>query len=250
MPSDAMTERSVRIIGNTVQRPRHPWTQTVHRVLAHLQAVGLTTVPAPLAIDGDHETVSLLPGLAGPECWPHQATERGLQSAARLLRAVHDATVGWTPPVDAAWGRPPSERAEVICHGDPGPWNMTWAGGEATGLFDWDYCHPGPRREDVAYALEYLAPFRGDAEAVRWLGFDRPPDRARRIEVFCAAYGISAEGMVDTVIEGQRRIIPHVAALAAAGLQPQVDWVAAGYLDELARRVAWSEENRSLFMSL
>ena len=240
-----MTER-VEIVGDTVRRPRYPWTPTVHRVLSHLRAAGLTSVPAPLGLGADHESVSLLPGLAGRECWPHQATERGLRSAARLLRTVHDASVGWTPPADAVWGRPPSGPAEVICHGDPGPWNMTWTDGMATGLFDWDYCHPGPRREDVAYALEYLAPFRDDETALRWHGFDRPPDRPWRVEVFCAAYGIDSEGMVDTVIEGQRRIIPQVRALAAAGVQPQVDWVAAGHLDELAQRVAWSEANRPL----
>lgn len=242
-----MSDGRVEIVGDTVRRPRQPWTPTVHRVLAHLRAAGLTSVPAPLALDDDHETVSLLPGLAGRECWPHQATEAGLRSAARLLRAVHDATVGWVPPADAVWGRPPSAGAEVIAHGDPGPWNMTWADGAAVGLFDWDYCHPAPRREDVAYALEYLAPFRSDADALRWHGFDRAPDRARRIEVFCAAYGIDPEGMVDAVIEGQRRIIPHVRALADAGLQPQADWVAAGHLDELAARVDWSEANRSRF---
>ncbi len=241
-----MTRRTVEIVGDTVRRPRYPWTPTVHQVLAHLRAAGLTSVPAPLRLDRDHELVSLLPGPAGRECWPHQATERGLRSAARLLRTVHDATAGWTPPADAVWGRPPSAAAEVICHGDPGPWNMTWTDGRATGLFDWDYCHPGPRREDVAYALEYLAPFRDDETAVRWHGFDQPPDRPRRIAVFCAAYGIDPDGMVDTVIEGQRRIIPHVRALAEAGVQPQRDWVAEGHLEELAGRVAWSEANRSL----
>jgi hypothetical protein len=40
-----------------------------------------------------------------------------------------------------------------------GPWNMTWIDGQAAGLFDWDFCHRGPRLEDVAYALEHLAPF-------------------------------------------------------------------------------------------
>ena len=47
---------------------------------------------------------------------------------------------------------------------------MVWREGEAAGLFDWDFCHPGPRQEDVAYALEYLAPFRSDEVAARWHG--------------------------------------------------------------------------------
>lgn len=54
----------------------------------------------------------------------------------------------------------------------------------AVGLVDWDFAHPGPALEDVAYAVEYLAPFRSDAHAVRWHGFSTAPDRRRRIEVF------------------------------------------------------------------
>lgn len=186
-------------------------------------------------------------GDAGADCWPHQATESGLRSAARLLRRVHDATAGWLVPPDAVWGLPPVEPREVVCHGDPGPWNMAWRNGQAIGLFDWDFCHPGPRREDVAYALEYLAPFRDDADALRWHAFSSPPDRARRIAVFCEEYGIGDDGIADAVIDVQRRGIDQVRHLAESGVHPQVEWVADGYLDELAARVAWSQEHRHLF---
>jgi hypothetical protein len=219
----------------------------VHAVLRHLRTGGVTGVPEPLLIDGGHEEVSFLAGDAGADCWPHQATESGLRSAARLLRRVHDATAGWSGPPEGVWGLPPVEPAEVVCHGDPGPWNMVWRDGEAVGLIDWDFCHPGPRREDVAYALEYLAPFRDDDDAQRWHGFAEPPDRARRLAVFCEEYGIAAQGMVDTVLEVQRRGIEQVQGLAAAGVQPQLGWVADGYLDELAARVAWSTSHRHLF---
>lgn len=242
-----MAERRVSISGVRVRRPTEAWTPTVHAVLRHLRAVGIVEVPAPLVLSGEHEEVSLLPGEAGAACWPHQATESGLRSAARLLRRVHDATVGWEPPADAVWGVKPVEPGEIICHGDPGPWNMVWTGGRAVGLFDWDFCHPGPRQEDVAYALEYLAPFRDDAVAQRWHGFAGPPDRAGRIAVFCEEYGIESEGMVDAVIEVQRRTIGRVRALADAGVDPQVRWVADGFLDELATRVDWSRRHRQLF---
>ena len=236
----------MEVEGAIVRRPRHPWTPTVHAVLVHLRSSGLTVVPAPLGIGVDHETVSALAGAAGADCWPHQATAAGLRSAARLLREIHDATVGFDPPPDAVWALPPTEPREVICNGDPGPWNMVWLNGRAAGLFDWDLCHPGPRIEDVANALEYFAPFRDDAAAMRWHGFPAPPDRVGRIRTFCAEYGISSEGVVDVVIELQHRRVTHVTTLAEQCVQPQADWVLEGHLDELSARVAWSEQHRHL----
>lgn len=124
---------------------------------------------------------------------------------------------------------------------------MVWKDGQAAGLFDWDFCHPGPRLEDVAYALEYLVPFRDDVNAQGWYAFPSPPDRAGRIGAFCAEYGIDSDGIVDAVIDIQRRRIDRVRRLADAGVHPQVDWVADGHLDELAARVAWSNHHRHLF---
>jgi hypothetical protein len=167
--------RSIRTDDGRVRRPSHAWTPTVHALLAHLRAAGVSGVPAPLAITNEYEEVSRLSGDAGAACWPYQATEQGLRSAAHMLRRLHDATISWVPPSDAVWGVPPTEPPEVVCHGDPGPWNMTWIDGQAAGLFDWDFCHPGPRLEDVAYALGHLAPFRDDDTAMRWHGLPARP---------------------------------------------------------------------------
>jgi aminoglycoside phosphotransferase (APT) family kinase protein len=110
---------------------------------------------------------------------------------------------------------------------------MVWNGGAAVGLIDWDQAHPAPAMDDVAYALEYLAPFRSDEHAIRWQGFTGPPDRMRRIALFAQAYGLdSPTGLVDAVIARQRRTIAHVRHLADKGVQPQRDWVAAGHLAE------------------
>ncbi|MFI7640437.1 phosphotransferase [Nonomuraea sp. NPDC049400] len=48
---------------------------------------------------------------------------------------------------------------EVICHGDFGPWNIVSRGERPAGILDWDYARPRPRLHDIAYALEYVAPF-------------------------------------------------------------------------------------------
>ncbi|MEV1172614.1 hypothetical protein [Nonomuraea sp. NPDC049784] len=39
----------------------------------------------------------------------------------------------------------------------------------------------------------------------------------------------------------------QVRRLADAGHQPQVHWVADGFLDEAGRKLAWSRVNRHLF---
>lgn len=70
----------------------------------------------------------------------------------------------------------------MICHGDFGPWNVVWQGHLPVGLIDWDFAHPAARLHDVAYALQYVAPFRDDAECLRWLHFPEPPNRRRRLE--------------------------------------------------------------------
>jgi hypothetical protein len=34
-----------------------------------------------------------------------------------------------------------------------------------------------PASEDLAFALEYVVPFRGDDECIRWLRYPAPPNR-------------------------------------------------------------------------
>ncbi len=121
-------------------------------------------------------------------------------------------------------------------------------GDEPVGILDWDFAAPGPGRNDVAYALEYAVPFRDDATVRAWHHFAEVPDRRARLEVFADAYGLtSTVELVDDVIARQRLTILHVEGLAARGLEPQATWVRDDTLDESRRRLAWTEENRSLF---
>lgn len=107
------------------------------------------------------------------------ATRAGLRAFARLLREYHDAVAGFVPPDDARWAltdRPPSN-GEVICHSDFGPWNVVWADNQPSGLLDFDFAGPGDPMLDVAYGLNAVAPFRDDTHAMRYQGFQAPPDR-------------------------------------------------------------------------
>lgn len=265
--------RPIEIAGDVVRRPAAAWTPTVHAFLRHLRSAGLDCVPEPLGIDADTETLGYLPGASGRDGWFAQHSLDGLRSAARLLRRLHDASIGWSPPVDAVWAAPvwcdphpegfeqagsvqeasvreASERVaseRVMCHGDPGPWNVVWDGDEAIGLIDWDFLHPGSRLDDVAYALRWFAPARSDEHALEWHHFPEVPDRRERIDAFLAAYGALPE--FDHVEAIARRIETTMAierSFADAGVEPQRTWVAEGHLDEEAAEVRWVREHRAL----
>jgi hypothetical protein len=245
-PSDA--ERAIEIEGEVVRRPAHAWTPTVHALLRHLRSAGLDCVPEPRGISGGTETLSYLPGRSGRDGWFAQHPVEGLQSAARLLRRIHDASAGWEPPAEAVWAAPPVSGDDlVLCHGDPGPWNFVWDDHEAVGLIDWDFAHPGPRLDDVAYALRWFAPARSDELALEWHHFPVVPDRALRIRAFLEAYGdLPAFDHAEAIAARMGATIAIGTALAEAGIEPQRTWRAEGHFEEEKEEVRWVREHRDL----
>jgi len=243
-----MVHERVAVVGDRVFRPAGWWTPTVHALLNHLHDVGFTRVPQPLGVRDGREVLGFIPGDSGASGWQRVVPEAGLRALARLLRDYHQAVASFVAPADARWALAdgPAGPGQVICHGDVGPWNVVWDGLTPVGLVDFDFAQPGDPLDDVAYALEYTAPFRDDEQAMRWQGFDAPPDRPRRIEVFAEAYGLSTvDGLVDAVIRRQETTGVRLRASADLGLEPQRTWVAQGFCDELAARVRWSRDNRA-----
>lgn len=240
----------VERIGDTVHRPAGPWTPAVHGLLRHLEAVGYELAPRVLGFDGQgREVLSWIGGESGPDGWAKVVDDRGLITFARLLRDYHDAVAGYRPPDTTCWSTRTAGPVgdEVVCHGDFGPWNTVWHGTRPVGIIDWDHARPAPRLHDVAYALEYAAPFRDDDTCTRWLRYPKPPDRRHRLEVFAAAYGLTdTAGLVDAVLTVQEQNIDVNRRLAEQGHEPQATWVAEGHLDNLRALLAWSRENRHL----
>ncbi len=236
----------VRRAGDVVRRPLAFWSTAVHDLLRHLEAVDF---PAPrlMGIDGDVELLGWIEGESGPAGWARIVPDPGLRAWASMLRRYHDAVAGYHPPPGSLWsdGSGICVSGKIVCHGDFGPWNGVWRGGRLVGLLDFDHAHPAPKLFDIAYALEYAAPFRDDEECLRWLRYAEPPDRRRRIEIFCEGYGIEVpDNIVEGVAHEQRLILRHCAGLAAKGVEPQATWVRQGYLDTLRARIAWTEAFR------
>ncbi|MBV9794788.1 MAG: phosphotransferase [Actinobacteria bacterium] len=235
-----------RRVGDTVRRPTAFWSPAVHDLLRHLERVGF---PASrlLAAGAGQETLSWLPGESGPAGWAKIVPEPGLRRWARFLRRYHDAVAGYRPPPASRWSSGPGTCAagEIICHGDFGPWNGVWRGDDPVGLIDFDQARPASPWFDIAYALEYAAPFRDDRECTDWLRYPEPPDRRRRIEIFCAAYGVGVpDGIVGQVAAQQRFVLDRCADLARRGIEPQATWVRDGYLDTVRARIRWTEALR------
>jgi Phosphotransferase enzyme family len=243
--------RRVVRVGDTVRRPVHPWSSSVHELLRYLEDVGFPYAPRLLGLDADgREVLRYIEGESGPAGWANVVAHSGLVAMAHLLRDYHDAVRDFRPVAMAGWAGHAGGLApgELVCHGDFGPWNLVWRGTRPVAILDWDYASPAPPIHDVAYALEYVVPFRDDHTCLRWLGYPAPPDRRGRLEQFAEAYGLTfTAGLVDEVISQQRRVWQRARRLAAEGQQPQVEWLRTGMLDEAADRIRWSRAHRHLF---
>jgi hypothetical protein len=241
--------RPVDIDSEVVSRPATEATPTIHRVLRHLREIGLVGVPEPLGVEGGRERLAFVAGESGGRGWYHQHTDDGLVSAAGYLRRLHDATAGWTPAGPVVWGAPrvPGEET-VLCHGDPGPWNFVWHDHEAVGLIDWDYLHPAPRVDDVAYALRWFVPLRPDEHVLDWHHFPTVPDRRHRVAVFLGAYGdLPAFDVTGAVTRRMRATRDLMTSRAAAGVEPQATWVADGAVEREDAEIRWVEGHRHLW---
>jgi Ser/Thr protein kinase RdoA (MazF antagonist) len=212
-------------IGATVHRRAGPWTPAVHALLRHLEARGFDGVPRVLGVDGrGREVLTYIEGEAGyfdasGTVPPHLWSEAVLLDAARLLRRYHDATEGFVPPPGANWQLvyPDTDRHEVICHNDFAPYNCIFRAGRLRAMIDFDTAGPGPRVWDVAYAAYRFVPLIAD-ERCPALGLRTPPDRERRLRLFCDAYGLEERGnLVETIERRVRAVAAMLLEKAGAG---------------------------------
>jgi hypothetical protein len=130
--------------------------------------------------------LSYLPGDVPPDLGNFSTDQ--IKSGARLLRAFHDASLGFE-------GLGPNE---VVCHGDASPCNCVFRDGLPYAFIDFDAAHTGDRREDIGYAA--------------WLWLDignddlDPFQQGRRLSEFVAAYDADFLDAVPAVIDAQTEL--------------------------------------------
>ena len=194
-------------IGAFVHRPQSPNAPFVHALLRHLEQVGFDGAPRFRGLDDQgRERLTYLDGTVTHDAADTRWTDRQLRQIATLLRAYHGSTAGSSLAGDQ----------EVVCHNDASPWNVVLVDGAPTALIDFDTAAPGTRLKDVSYVVWTWLNL-GDARI-------SPTEQARRIHLFCDAYGsIDRDYLIPEILERQAEI--HTMRLARGD-------------DELADRVA------------
>lgn len=187
-------------VENTIHRTSGPWTPQVHRLLDYLHGQGIVEVPEPLGFDATGmEVLTCLPGTAAITLTDDLRDDQVLVQAARLLRRMHDATVGIASRWLNGWQCPPREPVEVICHGDFAPYNCLFEENRLTGVIDFDNARPAPRLWDISYAVYRFAPLTAPSNPEH---FGNITDQSRRARMFCDAYGLEdRSSLMDAVIE-------------------------------------------------
>jgi Phosphotransferase enzyme family len=190
-------------LGDTIRRQARRSSRTVQALLRHLEAQGFDGAPRGLGFDEQgREVLSYLPGSAEHYPWPAFVySEDNLYRVARLLREYHEATVSFRPPEDANWLAEIPGAAEVICHGDIGPYNTIYVEKEAIGFIDFETAAPGPRIWDVAFAAYRFAPLCELSNSVS-VSEAHLEKIAQRICRFCDHYGLEERiDLLETVLK-------------------------------------------------
>jgi hypothetical protein len=176
--------------GATVRRPRSPAATATHAVLAHLHRAGFSAAPRLLAVEGDTEVLSWIPGQAARYPLPDWSlSEETLVSVAELIRRFHLAMRSFDG-TGLHWGRPTPRayRGGLVSHNDLHPGNVVFEGGVAVGLIDFDLAGPGSAIWDLATAVRCWCPLAADCDVPPTLA-DR---RFQRLALFLDAYGLAA----------------------------------------------------------
>jgi hypothetical protein len=168
--------------------------------------------------------------------------EMHLVDAARLLRRYHDIVVGFAPPADAQWRLTAPTKHELICHNDWSPWNALFREDRLAVMLDWDLAGPGSRLWDLANAAYCWAPLIAN---VKLFGTE---DRARRLRLFCDAYGLEDRSQVLPTmrlrIDYVARFIETQARSGDPGFAQLVAWNTPAKMD---KDCAYLDEHRAAF---
>lgn len=220
-----------RLVDGTVRRPLGPHSESIHRVLRHLEMVGFDGAPRVLGIDGNDEVLTYIVGHVPVEeprdVHPVVFSEMGIGSAFRLIRRLHDITDGGAL---AGTGR-------VICHGDLSPWNTVYDPAGAVALIDWDDARPGRREDDLGYAVwRHLRLGLPDAPSLA--------DQRRQLRIAAASYGgWDPAGLIELVREAQERHRHHFEQRRSDGDPRYLRLIELGALNFINRAQQWLDHH-------
>lgn len=255
LPRGDVTEGVVRV-GGTVRRPHQPQSVAVAGYLDHLERVGFDASPRYLGRDAKgRDVLTFLEGDAAgspPEVWA--AADVLLESVARLVRRLHDASQGYAAqrgfaaPPGSVWRRdlvrvevPTREpEPELISHADITPQNMVVRDGVAVGLVDFDMAGPVTRLGEVYNTAMHWVPLRAPEDL--WPGWRGVVDQDARLRLFADAYGLTPGERLALPDLGIARAEATWLRMKASAEQLGGGWArmwADGAGDAIRRRQSW-----------
>jgi Ser/Thr protein kinase RdoA (MazF antagonist) len=235
-------------VGDTVRRATGPWTPAVHALLRHLETRGFDGAPRVLGRDpAGREVLSYVAGQTAPASLDGVRSDDVLAAVARMARRYHQAVADFVAPPGAAWqhtvGAP--RVGDVICHNDIAPWNLVFDDARPLALIDWDFAAPAPREWDVAYALWRFVPIYPAPE------FGGPDEQARRIRLFCDAYGLGERaGLLDTIERRQQVLLDTLVEWGRAGVPGFTQMLRNGHADGIRAEIAYLRASRATLEAL
>jgi hypothetical protein len=195
---DGGREDKIKKSGDRVIRPANEWSSDVHRFLEFLISKGFDLVPKPYGFTEDNEEIlSYVPGTAANFPLPANfMNDEMIIGAAKLLKEYHDIGSEYLHELhgDEKWMLSAVEPAEVMCHEDFAPYNVTLIDGKPAGIIDFDTLHPGPALWDIAYAVYRWVPFTSPDNPDH---YDDTPEQIRKMKVFLDAYGATEKQRVE-----------------------------------------------------
>jgi Phosphotransferase enzyme family len=253
-----VTDGVVRV-GDTVRRPRGPWSSSVASYLHHLDQVGYPESPRYHGIDErGRDVLEFIPGdvPSQPVVESWAAASSVLVGVADLLRRLHDASASFVPPADACWfgddihvdmpaDVPLDPPPDVISHFDVTPQNVVFRDGKPIGLIDFDLTRPGSRLVDVVNTAMWWVPLFPEQ--------DRDPalalcETSVRLATFVNAYGLDDHGKAafcDVAINGATRSWHRMQANAERRGGGWARMWAEGVGDRILRRRTWMLQERT-----
>jgi hypothetical protein len=239
-------------VGTDVLRPSNPHSESIHRLLGGLRATGFTGASEPVRIEPDgRERLRFVPGDVPITPYPTWAqSDSALGSVARLIRRLHDASVGLELG-GATWSDEMADPdgGEVMCHNDVCLENVVFRDGQAVALLDFDFAAPGRREFDLASFARMCVPIDDDIGAGK-LGWE-PADRPARLRLVCDEYGLDAAGRVrvleclsESIARGGEFVRRRVEAGEVAFIEM---WESMGGQERFDRRRRWWSTEASRF---